>query len=318
MIDAADIRQLPFVPAFPEMNRITSKGIHYIDGVPVSKSVFGKDPFEPVTRDSVKEIIHLQSELKVTEIPENTAPEETNEKSIMVFDVTSDTMMTERVQYLSEHNLCNATAGCAGLAAKLPAMLHLEGNHQYNAILAKKLLVICGSVNPITKKQLDYGEQCGYPRIRLTASEKLDKFFWDAKAGKDRLDSIRNLFRISECCMIDSNDIDNNQTTLQYAQEQSLTLEQVRKRISESMGRVAGELLGTFPDAVFMIIGGDTLLGFMKCLNVRELLPLYEISPGSVLTKLSYLGREHFVITKSGGFGEENLLEQLLLKLTQA
>ncbi len=39
---------LPFVPAFPKMGRTTEQGIHYIDGIPVSESVFGSDPFEPV------------------------------------------------------------------------------------------------------------------------------------------------------------------------------------------------------------------------------------------------------------------------------
>lgn len=56
---------LSFVPALPQMNRITKGGKHYIDGVPVSRSVFGADPFEPVTRDSVKEIIGLQSGISV-------------------------------------------------------------------------------------------------------------------------------------------------------------------------------------------------------------------------------------------------------------
>lgn len=48
------------------MNRITRGGRQYIDGVPVSKSVFGRDP-EPVTKDLVKDIIRLQSEIPVIE-----------------------------------------------------------------------------------------------------------------------------------------------------------------------------------------------------------------------------------------------------------
>lgn len=44
LMDATKIRALPFVPAFPVLQRVTRKGIHYIDGIPVAESVFGKDP----------------------------------------------------------------------------------------------------------------------------------------------------------------------------------------------------------------------------------------------------------------------------------
>ena len=40
-------RQLPFLPAFPQIDRVTRGGVHYISGVPVTESPFGIDPFEP-------------------------------------------------------------------------------------------------------------------------------------------------------------------------------------------------------------------------------------------------------------------------------
>ena len=46
------------------MNRITRNGIHYIDGVPVHESVFGKDPFEPVADSYIPEI--LKGDVPVT------------------------------------------------------------------------------------------------------------------------------------------------------------------------------------------------------------------------------------------------------------
>ena len=45
VLDAAKASCLAFLPALPKMNRVTRQGIHYIDGVPVAESVFGKDPF---------------------------------------------------------------------------------------------------------------------------------------------------------------------------------------------------------------------------------------------------------------------------------
>lgn len=60
-LDGAEGDRLAFVPALPGMNRVTRGGVHYIDGVPVAESVFGRDPFEPVTASSVEEIIAAQS-----------------------------------------------------------------------------------------------------------------------------------------------------------------------------------------------------------------------------------------------------------------
>ena len=61
VLDAAGADRLAFLPALPKMNRVTRGGVHYIDGVPVAESVFGRDPFEPVTASSVEEIIAAQS-----------------------------------------------------------------------------------------------------------------------------------------------------------------------------------------------------------------------------------------------------------------
>lgn len=49
---------LPFVPAFPRMNRTTKDGIHFIDKIPVAESVFGKDPYEPLRHSYIPDILH--------------------------------------------------------------------------------------------------------------------------------------------------------------------------------------------------------------------------------------------------------------------
>ncbi len=59
---AAGCRALPFLPAFPQIGRVTRGGVHYIDGKPVAESVFGADPFEPVTESDVRRLIALESE----------------------------------------------------------------------------------------------------------------------------------------------------------------------------------------------------------------------------------------------------------------
>ena len=64
-------------------------------------------------------------------------------------------------------------------------------------------------------------------------------------------------------------------------------------------------------DGRLMIIGGDTLLEFANAIGCYELYPMCEIDPGTVVFKLQYQGKEHEIITKSGGFGSEELLVKI-------
>jgi uncharacterized protein YgbK (DUF1537 family) len=48
---------LVFAPAFPEAGRTTVKGIQLVDGVPVSQSVYGRDPVHPARHSALAELI---------------------------------------------------------------------------------------------------------------------------------------------------------------------------------------------------------------------------------------------------------------------
>ena len=71
-------------------------------------------------------------------------------------------------------------------------------------------------------------------------------------------------------------------------------------------GLIEEPALGTL-----LLTGGDTLLQCMNALGVRKVEPIGELGSGIVLCRFSYRGKEHAVITKSGGFGEEDLLPRL-------
>ena len=49
----------------------------------------------------------------------------------------------------------------------------------------------------------------------------------------------------------------------------------------------------------------------MNCVGVSELEPICELEKGVVLASFTYNGCTRHVITKSGGFGQANLLTDL-------
>jgi uncharacterized protein YgbK (DUF1537 family) len=324
MLEAAEGKTLSFLPAFPKMKRWTKEGIHYIDGVPVSESVFGKDPFEPVICSDILQMIESQSRVKVSvrSALSRNAPAEGNgeaniqEPELLVWDSETDEELDTLGQYLYEKDMIRLTAGCAGFAAVLPGLLGLKGERRPAVKLNSKLLVICGSVNPITAAQLDYAEKHGFLRIRLKPEERLDRKFWAGLSGQEKLRQWKELLTRHSFVILDSNDLPGRENTLDYAEKHELSLDEIRIRIAASYGYILRFLLEGGLESTLMITGGDTLLGCMEELGVREMEPVCELAPGTVLSSFSLGEKQNQVISKSGGFGEETLLVDLAIRIS--
>ena len=77
------------------------------------------------------------------------------------------------------------------------------------------------------------------------------------------------------------------------------------------MGRLLRQFLEQSEQLTLMVTGGDTLLAFMRCLNVAELTPYWEAAPGIVLSGFIYRGNTYNLLSKSGGFGKINAISEL-------
>ena len=329
--DAVSGKDIVFVPAFPAMRRITVDGIHYIDGIPVKESVFGQDPFEPVMYDRVDELLQATGyRSEITNIDktarkqqistlinedinhETKADEATIDKEkqkLFLFDAETDEDLDEIAALVKAGKEMPILAGCAGFAAKLSELLELPVKESGSVELKENLVFLCGSVNPITKSQIVYGEKMGIPRIHLKPEEKLEMDYWNQPAGLEKVQWLAK--EGMKHIIIDSNDEEGHNDTMDYAAEKGYTIEDVRVRISQTLGYLLKKLIDAGMEGTYLITGGDTLIGFMKAIGVSELEPVNEIRPGCVLTSLNYQNKKHYVITKSGGFGQERLIEQL-------
>ena len=83
------------------------------------------------------------------------------------------------------------------------------------------------------------------------------------------------------------------------------------KVISAHMGLTIKKLLEKKPDATMLITGGDTLMGFMQAEHISEIVPVKEVSTGTVLSLITIGGKTYNIISKSGGFGDKNLLAEV-------
>lgn len=319
VLEASGCRRLPFLPAFPQTGRITRGGVHYVDGVPVTESPFGIDPFEPVKHAVISELIAEQCSQPVKSFPAlTTGSSILQEEGILVFDAADSDELFHTGRQLQEQDALHIMAGCAGFGAVLPELLGIDAEESGSLPeLDPRLLVVCGSVNPITLTQLDRAESAGFIRLRLTLRQKLEPGYWNSSEGRDDLIRMEEILAANSYCIIETNDPGGNQPTADYADALGIDRETMRVRIAGSLGSLVGEIFTSPSLGTLLLTGGDTLLQCMNCVGVRELEPLCELEKGVVLASFTYHGCTRHVITKSGGFGQENLLTDLAERIAR-
>lgn len=296
---------IAFSPAYPDTNRVTRGGKQWIDGLPIQESVFGRDLFEPVRVSRVSDLLRPYG-LNVFEchMPYQLP---TSSPVVAVFDVERNDDFTYVAELLKEHGRLHITAGCAAFAAALPSYLGLPDRALPPPIVRSPLMIICGSLNPITRRQFEYGERLGYTRVVLTQDQLLKEGYFDSSEGQSWLTSMAKLIQRKNTLMFD--------TGLCKPKECSLPqLAQVRGRIARQLGILLLRLLSLDGAGSFtpMIIGGDTLSGFLGQLNTSEITLDGEVSTGVVMFTVDVDGQGIQMLSKSGGFGTETLLADVI------
>lgn len=313
VLEHSGVKLLHFVPALPQLNRITKNGIQYIDGQKVADSVFGKDPFEPVTASRVADIIAQQTSMRVV------SPEETNVEGqrIVLHDAETAEDLKAIARKLKSSGETRLLAGCAGFAQCIPDMLDLTTANGRLPELPPRLVTVCGSINPITLSQMDAAEAAGVPRVRLTVRQKLNDSWVGTEQWKCDVKKMEDLLLDSGNAIVECDGLGDPEGLAACRERLKLNLEQMRRRISETMGALLETFLEDGLEATWMVTGGDTLMAFMELANLHELTPICEYVPGVVLARVCRKGKNIYLLTKSGGFGEKHLLLDLEKKLRQ-
>lgn len=307
-LEATGEARLHFIPAFPKMARTTLGGIHYIDGVPVAESVFAQDLINPVIYSDVLALLASQSEIPIYSVAVNKT---LHQNGIGVYDCSTEEELCAIAESFSQ-DVPVLFAGCAGFAAMLPDLLGLTKRNRERPALHLPLIVACGSVNPITLAQIDYAEQQGATRIRLSAEQKLAKNYFRTEQGRSDILSFLQKVEHKRLCIFDTDTPDGNAESCKYANDHNINPNEFRFKITDALGLLISEYSQNYEKPTLLITGGDTLLGFMHQIGCTELIPICELMPGVVLSQVQTASRCQYVISKSGGFGEKTLLLDLV------
>lgn len=311
-----DNEAIAFVPAFPQAGRVTINGIHYADEIPVSRTVFGQDPFEPVTCDYIPDIIAKQTDIGVSVIARDMLWESQvafKKGGILVFDAADDTQMKNVAETLKQSGPPRLLAGCAGFARYLPEMLNLQMKVMNAKKIPSKLVVLSGSINDITIEQVSFAGQSGFEVIELSPEEKLCEDLSVIPCRKnlfERIVEAQN--RCGQVVVQVACSRASVEETDKLANTTGLTKEHTRQRIAENMGSLAKSITQGFGGAVTLaVFGGDTLAAVMRHIGAESIKPFAEIASGIVLSEVAAKDDNLYMITKSGGFGGKDIIVKM-------
>lgn len=306
-----------FIPAFPKTGRTTANGQHYCDGVPVSKTVFGKDPFNPVRNDYIPDIIAEQSSAEISVISGKDLfvmeKAELSEGQILVFDAESEEDMLDISVKLAGMGPPRLMAGCAGMAEYLPLVLGLSKKQRRELSFSDPgLIVVSGSINETTFTQIEYARRNGFVVINMTPEEKLCEDISRSNVSA----SLRE--RVKQICDRGGKPILAAASTPEHVSETDgiagsigLSAEETRLRVALNMGNLLGMLAEDASDRNFAVFGGDTLISAMQTIGSEGITPFLEISAGVVCSVFRRAGNEIKLITKSGGFGNKQVITDI-------
>jgi len=209
-------------------------------------------------------------------------------------------------------------SGSAGLANALSEIYGAKRHSRINADQSREpVLIVNGSRRTINQRQRDYLKtKIDFVEISID----VDKIFTEKKKylGQYVTDSI---LAVQESCHIviypEPLYLDK-QVSENMLLKYELDFREMELAIRDFLGELVANIMGNTPVANMILTGGDTAIGVCSALQIYSLNIVDELLPGIPLSVGRFKGGIDLnIITKAGGFGEEDTLHVLIEKLTQ-
>ena len=302
--------KLCFAPAYPKLGRITSNGVQYVDGSPLTETSYARDALNPIRSSDVAEIIAEQSSLPVSRRWEDLSVE-----GIFLADAETDGDLDCLAQKI--RGKAAVFAGCAGFAEYLDRAVPLEKRELSSPVKTDGLLVLSGSIHPRSLEQLQKARADGIPVFCLAPEEKLAVCRNGEAIPEILREQVIQAIRTSGTAVVASAvtraDVDAFD---RLAKEAGIAPEEAAQRISKALGDFCYAAAGDIPHAAIAVFGGDTAAQVLRAYGSRGIRPLSQIKEGIPICAFEEPGGAmRMLITKAGGFGGDSIIQDILSAL---
>lgn len=305
--------------AYPAMGRTIINGRLYVDGIEVDKTATARDPICPVNTCEIQQL--LPSAKVITNC--NNATDLVNkilklrQQNPQINQIAIDAKTTNDLVIIAKaiSILGNKAipVGSAGLSQQITKFLPNLGQVQQKIELpiTGRILIVVTSVHDTSQSQVDYyiGKESGGNAIVISPhpAQMLTKSSLPAL-----IEQVKALAKSGDGTVIiraNTAKIDNP----------NLSKEQLAKKFANQLSLLAKSILEQENFGAILLVGGDGANATLQAIGAKQLSIIYPISEGVPIAKIcgnQFTGLP--VITKSGGFGEVDLIAKIINLLTES
>lgn len=311
---------LIIAPAFPAYGRTTVGGVHYVNGIELSETEVKSDPTHPVRESEIKRI--LEKEIKeeigsifIEDIQRGLVKDrlaEYKEKDIcyIVCDAETEEDLWKIVNSVLSITDNIVWVGSAGLTEALAECIVESGDSKNNIINNQNyVMTVCGSLSEVSQKQVAFAiNQSDVAAIKVDTRLIFDKQ-WDQYKQKYSEEIMKAFRKNKNVVLYVPSDQEIIEAVNKLENLSKLSNYEIGQNISGALGDIVLLVTENFPCQIrYVLTGGDTAKSISKKLGATGLKLLNEIEPGIPVGKLIGTKCGEVVITKAGGFGQEDSL----------
>ncbi|MGR3806781.1 four-carbon acid sugar kinase family protein [Pasteurella testudinis] len=290
-------------PAYPEMGRTIEQGCLYVNGIPVHETASGRDPICPVPSASMDKLLPqaaiisgFTSEQELLHIITTSAATQ------LVVDAKTVQDLSLIANVIAQLGNQIIPVGSAGLAQVLKKSANKPASHQ--AFALSRALILVTSVHETSQAQVDeYIATTGGKTIVFSPHpSQLINATISEPALKQQLKALIN-------CSKENVIIRANPAKINAAGN----INEIARTISGYLADLGKYCLDHADFDTLILFGGDGAAALLACLPVYEMKILHAVVAGVPLCRIAggtYQGLK--VMTKSGGFGDKQLLSHIM------
>ncbi|HHY81180.1 MAG TPA: four-carbon acid sugar kinase family protein [Clostridiales bacterium] len=297
------------MPAYPDMNRTTKGGIHYLNGVRITETELAHDPKTPVREDRLNKIMEEFFDEPVRSITlEQIRNEDISFSGARIFccDAQTNIDMQQVIGAALDTGKRILWVGTAALADNL----------LLRSTTVPPALAVVASVSDVARMQV---------RFAADAAEVVQVSIGDILLG-DRSEThpveeaVAFLHQGKDVLLISAStwSRDKLDSSIAAGKQAGMDAKAVSQRTQELMGSITKAVLKRTQVSGLFISGGDTAISVFEKLGAAGSQILGEVLAGIPLMRLSggeFDGMK--VITKAGAFGREDAISFCLRKLKE-
>lgn len=276
-------RQLVIItPTLPSQGRALVEGRLYVNGIPIEHTQYATDLVAPAHNDLQSQLERALPEANV--VGGNKPPAvSTGRTTVWV----ADTESAEDLSEVARWGLCRPEAilfaGSAGLATALAQQHRRQAPAATAPRFLPPQLFVLGSRSEETKRQIRALQACGDVTLVTCGVD-------DPPASPAR------------------------QTPMQTATTVLVPadLPQNPQQVAQRLAAAAWAFVRAHRVRRVFASGGDTAMAFLDLPGVRNVAVKAEVAPGMCLSRFRHNHEDFDLITKPGGYGDDNALASLL------